>query len=112
MTICSINQKGENRQEYCTHDKLRLGHGVSSTDARWFVSDGQDPGHNPLILIELATGKAKTLCWPDASIEGGHRKQAHVHPSFSSSGNFICYTSDRTGTPQVYVVPVADDTFK
>ena len=40
----------------------------------------------------------------------GKDLQAHVHPSFSPKGNYICYTSDRTGVPQVYVVPVGDIT--
>ncbi len=44
------------------------------------------------------------------TVDGGHAKQAHVHPSFSPKGNYICYTSDRTGVPQVYVVPVGDIT--
>lgn len=103
VSICSINQKGEDRKEYYTHETIRLGHGVSSADGRWFIIDGQDPGHNPLMLLELATGKAITLCWPNSSIDSQH---LHVHPSFSSSGRFVCYTSDRTGTPQVYVVPI------
>jgi len=36
--------------------------------------------------------------------------RAHVHPSFSLKGNYICYTSDRSGVSQVYVVPVGDIT--
>ncbi len=103
VTICSINREGDDWKEYYTHETIRLGHGLSSPDGRWFITDGQDHDHNPLTLIELATGKARILCWPNSSI---HRKHAHVHPSFSSSGRFVCYTSDRTGTPQVYVVSI------
>jgi hypothetical protein len=75
-------------------------------DGKWFISDGQDPGYNPLIIIDLIGGKAEFLCWPNASITGGHEACAHVHPSFSSSGNYVTFTSDKTGTPQVYVIPV------
>lgn len=106
-TICSINREGEDWQEHYINDTIRLGHGRASDDGKWFVSDGQDPGYNPIILIKLEDGQAEFLCWPDASIEGGHQLFAHVHPSFSSSGNYVTYTSDVTGTPQVYVVPVA-----
>lgn len=106
VTICSINKDGGDWQEYYTNDTIRLGHGRASDDGRWFISDGQDPDYNPLILIDLTSGAAEFLCWSNASIEGGHEAFAHVHPSFSSSGNYVTYTSDKTGIPQVYVVPV------
>ena len=64
----------------------------------------QKPKDNPLILVDLKSGGHRILCWPDSSVAGGHPKSAHVHPSFSRSGKYIAYTSDRTGTPQVYVV--------
>ncbi|MBN2088855.1 PD40 domain-containing protein [candidate division KSB1 bacterium] len=108
VSICSIDQNGDNLQEYYVHPEIRLGHGISTIDRKWFVTDGQDPHHNPLILINLENGMAKYICWPDASIIEGHPKFAHVHPSISMSGRFLCYTSDRTGTPQVYVVPITN----
>ena len=95
--------------EYYTHKKICLGHGISAPDGKWFVSDGQDPDYNPLVLLNLETGNATFLCWPNASIKGGHSQHAHVHPSLSSSGRYACYTSDVTGTAQVYVVPIPDD---
>ncbi len=104
--ISSVNTEGDDWQYHHSDDTLRLGHGVSSFDGKWFVSDGQDPGRNPIRLINLATGKWEDLCWPDASISPGHASQAHVHPSFSFSGNFVTYTSDRTGSPEVYVIPI------
>jgi len=92
------------------NDSIKLGHGVSSRDGRWFVSDCQLPGKNELVLINLVSGEAEVLCWPTSSVDGGHDMRAHVHPSFSPKGNYICYTSDRTGESQVYVVPVGDIT--
>ncbi len=100
VAICSQDQDGSNFREYYTHDNIRLGHGLASSDGEWFVTDGQDPGYNPLILINLITGEEIFLCWPNASID-----DQHVHPSISKSGRFVCYTSDVTGTSQVYVVP-------
>ena len=70
------------------------------------MSDSQDPGRNPLTLLNLETGLRAVLNWPDASTEDG--EFTHVHPFFSTSGRFVCYTSDVSGVPQVYVVPVAD----
>jgi Tol biopolymer transport system component len=106
VAICSMNQQGEDWREHYRHDQIRLGHGVSSMDGRWFLSDGQDPHHNPLILIDLVTGKETFLCWPNASIDDAGQF-SHVHPTLSSSGRFACYTSDASGTPQVFVVPLA-----
>ena len=97
-------------QVHYESDTIRLGHGVTSWDGRWFVSDSQEPVKNELVLLNLVTGQAKVLCWPNSSVGAGHDGYAHVHPSFSPGGNFICYTSDRTGVPQVYVVPVGDIT--
>jgi Tol biopolymer transport system component len=46
------------------------------------------------------------LCWPDSSVRAGHARHAHVHPAISQSGRYTAYTSDRTGSPQVYVAPL------
>jgi Tol biopolymer transport system component len=108
VTICSINTDGVDLHEYITSDTIRLGHGIASRDGRWFISDSQDPGKNPLILVNLETGTSTVIGWPDASIEAGHSKFAHIHPFFSPTGKYVCYTSDHGGTPQVYVVPVGD----
>lgn len=104
VTICSIDREGNDWQEHYTHDTIRLGHGIASNDQKWFLSDSQDPGTNPLTLIDLKTGEDKILCWTDASIT-----QQHVHPFLSRSGLFAGFSSDRTGTTQVYVVPIPQD---
>lgn len=112
VSIMSMNSDGGDWRVHYTSDAIRLGHGDNSTDDRWFVSDGQDPHWNPLILINVETGASETLCWPDASITGGHAKQAHVHPTFSPSGRYVAFTSDRTGVPQVYVVPIEPEVYE
>ena len=108
VAICSQDLNGEDMQVHYEIDSIRLGHGCSSRDGRWFVSDSQEPHKNELVLLNLESGKAEVLCWPNSSITGGHDARAHVHPSFSPRGNYICFTSDRTGVSQVYVVPVGD----
>ncbi|NLP10936.1 hypothetical protein GX408_11140 [bacterium] len=105
VAICSIDQNGEDWKQYYHHDTIRLGHGISSRDGLWFLSDGQDPQNNPLILIHLQSGEATFLCWPNASMDEKAGQYGHVHPTLSASGRFACYTSDATGVPQVYVVP-------
>jgi Tol biopolymer transport system component len=107
VSICSINKEGKDWREYYTHHTIRLGHGISSPYGNWFISDGQDKNKNPLILININTGKGKFICWPNASIAKG--QDTHVHPSFSSSGEFVYFTSDRSGKPQVYVMKIPYD---
>ncbi len=116
--ISSVDNKGEDWQYHHSDDTLRLGHGASSHDGEWFISDGQDPGRNPLRLINLKTGKWKDLTWPDASISAagmsgsGHATQSHVHPSFSMSGKYVAYTvnpTGREGDSEVYVLPIPDE---
>ena len=105
-SVGSIDLNGDDYTRHYTNDTIKLGHGTISRDTRWFISDGQKPDDNPLILINLQDKKGKIICWPDASVDPP--ANVHVHPNFSSSGNFIIYTSDvvKTGTHQVYVVPI------
>lgn len=97
---------GETREFYGS-ETVRLGHSFATRDEKWVVTDSQDPGTNPLVLIELASGRGEVLCWPDSR----NRENApgvfgnHVHPSFSPSGRYVLFTSDSTGIPQVYLVP-------
>jgi Tol biopolymer transport system component len=108
--ICSIDKDGGDFRVHYENDTIKLGHGTTSRDGRWFISDCQQPEVNELVLVNLSTGEGEVLCYPNSSVEGGHESHAHVHPSFSPGGNFVVYTSDQTGTPQVYVVPVKDIT--
>jgi Tol biopolymer transport system component len=106
--ICSQDKLGEDFRVHYESEDIKLGHGTVSRDGRWFVSDSQQPGTNELVLLNLESGEARVLCWPNSSVDGGHSQRAHVHPSFSPRGNYICFTSDRSGVSQVYVVPVGD----
>lgn len=104
--LCSIDRDGGDWQTHYTHETWKLGHSDVTRDGRWIVTDVQEPGENALLLVDAAAGTAEVLCWPNSSVTGGHPKHAHVHPSFSPRGRFVGFTSDRTGRPQVYVVPL------
>lgn len=106
VSICSMNKEGKDIQEHYTSQNLKLGHGISSNDGDWYIADTQDPDHNYVILLNLETGKATTLCEAGASIHGGHSKMAHIHPFLSQSGRYVGFMSNRTGYPQTYVVPI------
>ncbi len=106
VAICSQDSEGNDVRVHYESDTIRLGHGTVSRDGKWFISDSQEPGKNELVLVDLESGEGRILCYPNSSVDGGHDEFAHVHPSFSPKGNYVIFTSDRTGTPQVYVVPV------
>jgi hypothetical protein len=92
--------------DYFKSDDIMLGHSCLSPDMKKVVSDCQCPKLNQLILVTIERRECEVLCWTNSSITGGHPEMAHVHPTFSQSGNYIVYTSDVTGEPQVYVVPL------
>ena len=106
VSICSAGLDGGDWEAHFTSYRHYLGHGCCSPDGRHFLSDCQRKGDSPLLRIDLAAGTHEVLCWPDATQDGGHAACAHVHPSFSPTGRYVCYTSDKTGTPQVHVVPL------
>jgi oligogalacturonide lyase len=110
--ICSIDRQGGDFRVHYESHSIKLGHGISSRDGRWFISDSQLPEKNELLLIDLTSGDAEVICWPNASTAEGNTTLTHVHPSFSPGGNYVCFTSDRTGVTQFYVVPVGDLTKK
>lgn len=106
--ICSQDKQGGDFRVHYESEHIKLGHGTASPNGEWFVADSQEPGTNELVLLNIDSGEAQVLCWPNSSVDGGHSQRAHVHPSFSPGGKYICFTSDRTGVSQVYVVPVWD----
>ncbi|MCE5177602.1 MAG: oligogalacturonate lyase family protein [Porphyromonadaceae bacterium] len=109
VSICSIDKNGGDFEEHYTDSVYKLGHGIESRDMLWFIADSQDSYRNPLTLLNLKTGEVQILCWPNSSqatVEGNPQED-HVHPSFSFSGKYVAYTSDKgMGVSQAFVIPV------
>ncbi|MGF1633386.1 MAG: oligogalacturonate lyase family protein [Phycisphaerae bacterium] len=103
--IESVDVDGCDRQVAYASPDRKLGHSMLSADARWMVSDVQDPHNNELLLIDMTTGASQALCWPNSSAVVN--ETGHVHPYFSPSGRHVVYTSDHTGKSAVYLVPEA-----
>lgn len=100
-------------------------HPSPSPDGSRIVCDTTCPDIG-LRLIDPRTGAHRPLCAPRSSNGGTqwtHRIPAdddraradtygpqwsHPHPSFSPDGKRVIYTSDRTGTSQVYIVDVPE----
>ncbi|HOM26010.1 MAG TPA: hypothetical protein PKV21_00695 [bacterium] len=104
--IASIDINGNDYREHFYSDTRKLGHSAISYDNKLIVSDVQQVGENELYLVNLETGKSEILCWPDSSCLPQRNQLAHVHPSFSPSGKYIIFSSDRKGRTSVYILPL------
>jgi len=103
-SIVSVPKGGGPITTHYTDTELLLGHSGVSADGRRIVIDVQKPNDNPLLLLDLASGRAETLCWPNVGVSvKASTYGAHAHPSFSPSGRWAAFTSDRTGKPQVFL---------
>ena len=113
VSVCSRSIEDATEVVYSTLN--RLGHGVASPDMKYFVADQQVSANtnNSLYLINLETKTSQIICNPNATNSNGDYQYQHVHPSFSRSGNYVIYSSDRRGNGyngkyQVFVVPVEE----
>ena len=94
-------------------------HAISSPDGKRMVADTNFPDIGIQIFDPLdGVGSPTTLCQPRASSLGAHwngpfpyehgpipvyaPQHTHPHPSFSPDGEHVIFTSDVTGTAQVY----------
>ncbi len=102
-SIGSIPKEGGDMTIYFTSDSIKLGHSSVNPSQTKIVSDDQEPDKNQLILIDIPTGRYETLCWTNTS---GTEQYNHVHPSFSPTGRKVIFTSDTSGSSQVYIVPL------
>lgn len=104
VTIASINREGEDFQEHYGSDDRRLGHSSIDRNSSFIISDVQCDDDNELHMIDLSTGKGEVLCWPNTS--NTQDQTVHAHPSISPPGNYVDYTSDHTGSSDLYVFPL------
>ena len=77
-----------------------------SDDAQWAISDTNWPDTG-LQLVNVRTGKFRTLCHPKST--SGHPQWSHPHPAFSPDGKKVVFNSDRTGIPHVFVAQISED---
>ncbi len=80
-------------------------HSGRSTDPDWTVADTNWPNEG-IMLVNIRTRQYALVCMSDNS--GGHPQLTHAHPSLSPDCSKVVYTSDCTGTAQVYVAEVTD----
>src|SRR2546428_830321 len=56
------------------------------------------------IMVTVEPGVATTRIWCIARAAGAKNRAIDTSPAWSPTGREIAFTSDRTGTPQVYVM--------
>ena len=78
-------------------------HSGASYDGKWIIADTNFPDRG-IWLVNVATKKSERLCYAMSS--QGHAQSSHPHPNLSDDGQYAVFTSDRTGTAQVYVVEI------
>jgi hypothetical protein len=106
--ICSINLDGAGYREHFGSADRKLGHSCVSPDARWLITDVQQPNENELYRIDLETGRSEVLCWPNSSVPPGNEQHTHVHPVFGYDGRLLAYQSEVTGMCSIYLLPMED----
>jgi oligogalacturonide lyase len=114
----AIGRDGTGEREIATFSAW---HPAANRDGSLIVCDTTLPDIG-LQLVEPASGGHRALCYPAASCQGYQWREpepiwegpvpeaaygpqwTHPHPSFSPDGRQVLFTSDRTGTSQVYTV--------
>ena len=80
--------------------RINAWHAGSTTDGTYCVVDTNWPDRG-IHLIETATGRMCKLC---ESFNNSSGEGTHPHPSFSPDGRWIVFGSERSGTPDIYLI--------
>jgi hypothetical protein len=82
-----------------------LNHSICTPDGTKVISDNDnfDAPEDELIMVDVASGRSEVLWWPNrVSVPA----VPCAGPSMSSTGKYVASTSNYTGEPQVYFVPL------
>ena len=78
--------------------------GSSNQGTQW----QQDHPAGADVWSSIRGEKGETLSWMEMKVDNVYGPQwTHPHPAFDVAGARVVFTSDRTGTPQMYVVDVS-----
>jgi len=91
-------------------------HIMASRDGRWMVGDGFSSRSDEVFLFNLAARKRLTVCrhgsssrpYKDERTGEVNTQAAHAHAAFDPPAQRVVFTSDRDGSPAVYVTDVRD----
>jgi len=85
-----------------------LTHHIHSRDENLIVGDGERDGYVQLWRRNAAGvyDPARVLCCHHGSM---HIQQSHIHPCFSPDGQYVLFTSDKTGYAAPYIARLPAD---
>ena len=81
-------------------------HSCGVPDADWIIADTNWPDRG-LQLVHVPSGRYAPVCYAQSS--QSNPQWSHPHPLFSPDGNHVLFTSDRTGTAQVYMARITEE---
>ncbi len=94
----------DGRKNFMMPAPVSSSHNQMFSDGRHWVSDLYDGNNLVLFTIDGEhISKTDVLFDHQSSMQG---QQSHPHPHFSPDGKYILFSTDRSGTPQVYTVTV------
>ncbi|MDA1193017.1 MAG: oligogalacturonate lyase family protein [Candidatus Poribacteria bacterium] len=120
-SLMAVDRNGDNVREIA---RFNAWHASSRWDGSLIVADTVHPDIG-LQLIDAESGRRSTLCHPRASSKGWRwthntaesgnvtadtygPQWTHPHPAFSPNGEWVTFTSDYTGHPQIYATRIPD----
>ena len=82
-------------------------HFISNSDNSIIVGDGQPPHEPYLFMIDVKNRSETRLCLHDSSFNSyGTNQDSHPHPAISHNGKYVLFTSDKAGSPNVYLCEI------
>ncbi len=101
-------------EETVLMDVTAYSHFISNSDGSMIVADGQTPLQDAVFLVDVASKQEQVLCrhgssmepWIDELTGKPNTQIAHPHPCFSPDSKRVVFSSDRDGSPAVYVVEI------
>ncbi len=110
--LCDTNHPDEGIQlvDVATGTRRTVCHpGASCGGSQWRTSRYADASDFEAAARAGASERGTALSWMEMKSDTVYGPQhSHPHPSFSPDERLACFTSDRTGTPQVYVVELPE----
>jgi len=111
VCVASIDIDGNDVRDHYRDEQRRLGHACVANDASWLVTDVQNANDSELIHVDLASGRHRVLCAPNASNSDlrdrapwpGSSQLGHVHPVSDFQSRRLAYQSDVDGRCGLYL---------
>jgi len=110
--LCDTNHPDVGLQlvDVATGQRKTICHpGSSNSGTQWRTSRYALKEDFERAAREGASHRGQALSWMEMNVDTVYGPQwTHPHPSFGPDERLVCFTSDRTGHPQVYVAEISE----